>query len=191
LIRTTEAEIERSYSYDERGNLRKVSELGRGVLAKYFFDATNMMTKAETSKGSATYTYDGFRNRVGMLERLSDVSLPDPTREIKYILDRTLPYDNLLAIDGSSKQSFVWGNSLISSLSGKDSFFYLQDHLGSPTRLIGDAGLSEALAFDEFGSDALSGDSEFANPFSFTGYTDDSVSGLLFAQNRFYDPRDS
>ncbi|MCL2579849.1 MAG: hypothetical protein FWE32_07420 [Oscillospiraceae bacterium] len=189
LIRTTEPEVESSYSYDERGNLRKIVENIpdlRPNVSKFVFDATNMMTRAETGKGSATYTYDGFRNRVGMLEKLSDPGIPDPVREVKFTLDRTLPYDNLLATDGTSKQSFVWGNGLLSSLAGKDGFFYLQDHLGGPARLIGDAGLSEALAFDEFGSKTLSGEDKFANPFSFTGYMGDSVSGLLFAQNRFY-----
>ena len=85
-------------------------------------------------------------------------------------------------------QSFVWGNSLISAM-GKDGFFYLQDHLGSPIRLLDDAGMGEAIAYDEFEKIANKTSSAFENPFAFTGYQSDLVSGMYYAQARYYDPR--
>ena len=69
------------------------------------------------------------------LETLQDTNMPDPTQEIRYILDLTRPYDNLLATEGSQNQSFVWGNELLMA-EGEKPFGYLQDHLGSPIRLI-------------------------------------------------------
>ena len=50
-------------------------------------------------------------------------------------LIQILPYDNLLMAKGSRNQSFVWSNELISA-SGDESYNYLQDHPGSPIRLV-------------------------------------------------------
>jgi len=126
-----------------------------------------MMTGATTTKGNAAYGYDGFRNRIKKLENITD---------IRYINDVTLPYNNLLSMN---KQNFTWGNSLIS---GKD--YYLQDHLGSPIRLLGDSS-EAAQAFDEFGVPKFENTGQ---PFGFTGYQTDAVSGLQYAQARYYNP---
>jgi len=42
------------------------------------------------------------------------------------------------------------------------------------------------LSYDEFGQPQQ--DSYFANPFGFTGYMPDDISGTLFAQAREYSP---
>jgi len=70
-------------------------------------------------------------------------------------------------------------------ISGKD--YYLQDHLGSPIRLLGDEG-DMAQAFDEFGVPKITDSIGFNNPFGFTGYQTDTVSGLQYAQARYYNP---
>jgi len=54
---------------------------------------------------------------------------------------------------------------------------------------MGDGGSNEVLAFDEFGVPMLNaGQSSkgFGNPFNFTSYQNDGVSGLLYAQNRYF-----
>jgi len=86
-------------------------------------------------------------------------------------------------------QSFVWGNELLSA-SGDSSFHYLTDHLGSPIRLMGE-NESDALAYDEFGVamvQAGQNTGSFSQPFGFTGYQTDSISGLYYAQVRYYEP---
>ena len=102
---------------------------------------------------------------------------------MRYILDLTRPHDNLLATEGSQNQSFVWGNELLSA-SGNESFHYLTDHLGSPIRLMGE-NESDALAYDEFGV-PLIGANNIHQPFGFTGYQTDEVSGLYYAQTRYF-----
>jgi len=155
-----------------------------------------MMTNAfSAANGKAEYMYNGFRGRVAKLENMNKVD---------YVLDPTLPYDNLLVENG---QKFIWGNGLISS-SGDESFNYLQDHLGSPIRLVGDSGIDEALTYDEFGKQMTGSAGKFDNPFTFTGehqslsggfsngsqpfgftgYQSDNVSGMLYAQARYYQP---
>jgi len=101
--------------------------------------------------GQARYTYDGLLNRVSKLE--SPTAKFDPAQEVRYILDRTLPYDNLLMTEGAQNQSFTWGKELISA----DDMLYLQDHLGSPIRLIGQfvAGIPQGIAPYDLKTDGL------------------------------------
>ena len=98
----------------------------------------------------------------------------------------TKPYDNLLATEGAQNQSFVWGNGLISG-HGTDDFYYLQDHLGSPIRLLGEE-KSDTLAYDEFGVPLAGAGNNINQPFGFTGYQTEDVSGLYYAQARYYAP---
>jgi YD repeat-containing protein len=114
LIRTQEGDAVKEYSYDGRGNLTKLTENGQ-LKASYTFDATNMMTAAfAVGKGRAEYTYNGLRSRV-------------KRNDVRYILDMTRPYNNLLMTQGAQNQSFVWGNDLISA-HGAENYSYLQDH---------------------------------------------------------------
>ena len=202
LIRTHDGDNVEEYRYDARGNLREV--LSNGALkASYVFDATNMMTQAfNADKGKAQYTYDGFRNRVKRLEQFgspdalmeSELHKTDPSNEVRYILDITRPYNNLLMTEGKKNQRYIWGNELLEA-EGADPFYYLQDHLGSPIRLVdgkddsgkNDHSSGEPLAYDEFG--VLLVEAQNAeNPFGFTGYQRDDISGLYYAQARYYNP---
>jgi len=203
LIKTTAGDDITEYTYDLRGNLTNMTE--NGILtAAYTFDATNMMTGTTTGNGIAEYAYNGFRKRVAKLESLNPTiaavgggvpdapHVPDPTAEVRYILDLTRPYDDLLAIQGTQNQSFVWGDSLLSANGTDGGFHYLQDHLGSSIRLVG-AENTAPMAYDEFGvpevttsnASSLQG---FNNPFGFTGYQTDKISNLYYAQARYYNP---
>lgn len=72
---------------------------------------------------------------------------------------------------------------------GEDKFYYLQDHLGSPIRLLGDKENDTPLAYDEFGVPVIGMGGNSGNPFGFTGYQVDYVSGLYYAQARYYEPK--
>ena len=203
LITTFEGNDVTNHEYDNRGNLTQINKNGQ-LSASYTFDATNMMVAAHNpAKGTAEYTYDGFRNRVKKLENLhnpynpynpqqaTDTNLPDPTKEIRYVLDMTLPYDNLLMTQGQSaqNQSYVWGDSLLSATANDNTLHYLQDHLGSPIRL-SDNNINNTdtpLAYDEFGVPTVNAMSN-TTPFGFTGYQIDNISGMQYAQARYYAP---
>jgi len=229
------------YQYDNRGNLTQITKNGQ-LQSAFTFDAANMMTTATTQgKGSAEYTYNGFMSRVKKLESyqpnqhsqngtsatgepssIISTILPDPCKEVKYILDMTRPYDNLIMTQGrglneqeqgthgqaTQSQSYIWGNTLLSA-SGTNSFHYLHDHLGSPIRLMSGCNTSVGdnynnntpLTYDEFGvPDMLPGHSSHTsqtdsyanfnnhNPFGFTGYQTDDISGMYYAQARYYAP---
>ena len=198
------------YHYDNRGNLTQITE--NGLLKQAFtFDATGMMTQAFTQgKGMAEYTYNGFKKRVGRVESLNNLatatptlhmpaaSIQDLTSDVKYVLDMTRPYNNLLATKGTNQptQSFIWGGSLLSVNKNNESSHYLNDHLGSPIRLI-DGDNNTPIAYGVFGESLLEDPSSLSSnaatpqqpqPFGFTSYQTDDVSGMYYAQARYYDP---
>jgi len=223
LMQTVDGESITDYTYDKRGNLTQTTQNGQ-LQTAFTFDATNMMVGAHhrvawasssptgerpaPTKGDATYTYNGFRNRVAKLESLhnTQTAVPTPAEEVRYVLDMTLPYDNLLmtqhsdvqhptipgSIQSPQTQSFVWGNSLLSATGAtqEQNFHYLQDHLGSPIRLLGNDNLNAPISHDEFGvlEVVTTTPQGQHNPFGFTGYQRDNISGLHYAQARYYNP---
>ena len=91
---------------------------------------------------------------------------------------------------GTQNQSFTWGNDLIAAKgdSPQDSFYYLQDHLGSPIRLLGEKAANTALAYNEFGMPTID-KPNISNPFGFTGYQTENIAGMYYAQARYYKPQ--
>ena len=190
----------RNYSYDHRGNLLSVTS-GEEVLKAYGFDAANQMSSSMGMTDGiiqkAVYQYNGLGHRMGQSIATGDAA---PTRTIRYTLDLTRQYHNLLQkttdrrTDGNllhSSQVYFWdGNVAGMEEEGRD-HFYFQDDLGSPMRLTDEAGRSEeAYGFDEFGNDIRTAKDIFQDSmqsFGFTGYQMDSAGGLYFAQARRYD----
>ena len=174
LVQTQTGSQVQDYRYDGRGNLTEILE--NNELRQIFsFDATNRMVNAITAGvGQAAYTYDGLLNRVKKLEG---------GQETRYVLDRTLPYDNLLMTEGAQSQSFTWGNELIAA----DDMLYLQDHLGSPIRLIHN--WQTPLAYDAFGAMTTGMTPNVRQPFGFTGYEVEATTGQYYAQARYYNPQ--
>jgi RHS repeat-associated protein len=201
LIKTTEGDAVKDYSYDKRGNLTSIIENGM-TTSSFVFNSANRMVEAITSKGKAEYEYNGFLKRVSKLETLqcNSTEIKDPLQKVKYTLDLTKPYNDLLSI---GEQRFVWGNELLQSegSNNNEQFSYLNDHLGSPIRLVGNS-QTETLSYDEFGvplidastnistnqSKHLNNANHFHNPFGFTGYQSDNISNLYYAQARYYYP---
>ena len=182
----------RNYSYDHRGNLLSVTS-GEEVLKAYGFDAANQMSSSMGMTDGiiqkAVYQYNGLGHRMGQSIATGDAA---PARTIRYTLDLTRQYHNLLQKTGNNQeQTYFWdGNVAGMEEEGRD-HFYFQDDLGSPMRLTDEAGRSEeAYGFDEFGNDIRTAKDIFQDSmqsFGFTGYQMDSAGGLYFAQARRYD----
>ena len=182
----------RNYSYDHRGNLLSVTS-GEEVLKAYGFDAANQMSSSMGMTDGiiqkAVYQYNGLGHRMGQSIATGDAA---PARTIRYTLDLTRQYHNLLQKTGNGPdQTYFWdGNVAGMEEEGRD-HFYFQDDLGSPMRLTDETGRSEeAYGFDEFGNDIRTAKDIFQDSmqsFGFTGYQMDSAGGLYFAQARRYD----
>ena len=182
----------RNYNYDHRGNLLSVTS-GEEVLKAYGFDAANRMSSSvDRTAGEITkayYQYNGLGHRVGQTIASGNA---DVTQTIRYTLDLTRQYHNLLQKTGNGlDQTYFWdGNVAGMEENGRD-HFYFQDDLGSPMRLADEGGRSEEVyGFDEFGNDIRTAKDIFKDSlqsFGFTGYQMDSVGALYFAQARRYD----
>ena len=192
LMQETNAGGTRNYNYDHRGNLLSVSS-GEEVLKAYGFDAANRMSSSvDRTAGEITkayYQYNGLGHRVGQTIASGNA---DVTQTIRYTLDLTRQYHNLLQKTGNGlDQTYFWdGNVTGMEEDGRD-HFYFQDDLGSPMRLTDEDGRSEEVyGFDEFGNDIRTAKDIFKDSlqsFGFTGYQMDSVGALYFAQARRYD----
>ena len=192
LMQETNAGGTRNYNYDHRGNLLSVTS-GEEVLKAYGFDAANRMSSSvDRTAGEITkayYQYNGLGHRVGQTIASGNA---DVTQTIRYTLDLTRQYHNLLQKTGNGlDQTYFWdGNVTGMEENGRD-HFYFQDDLGSPMRLTDEDGRSEEVyGFDEFGNDIRTAKDIFKDSlqsFGFTGYQMDSVGALYFAQARRYD----
>lgn len=192
LMQETDAGGTKDYAYDHRGNLLSVTS-GEEVLKAYGFDAANQMSssmgRTDGTIQKAVYQYNGLGHRMGQSIATGDAA---PARTIRYTLDLTRQYHNLLQKTGNGPdQTYFWdGNVAGMEEEGRD-HFYFQDDLGSPMRLTDETGRSEeAYGFDEFGNNIRTAKDIFQDSmqsFGFTGYQMDGAGGLYFAQARRYD----
>ncbi|MBE5827334.1 MAG: RHS repeat protein [Butyrivibrio sp.] len=184
-----------TYGYDRRGHLTSVTK--DGVIRKTFdYDVAGMMVHAHDDElGDAVYDYNGMGYRARCVR---------PEEETEYLCDLSREYYNLLerTVNGQ-RQSFVYDRNVISMNSEEGNFYYLQDELGSTMYLTGTDGRTvESYAYDDFGgrvdpftengpdekgSHGYNREGNILQPFAFTGYQEDTVSGLQFAQARYYD----
>ncbi len=184
--------IQKTYTYDKRGNLTGEYQDGE-LLHGYAFNSMNRLEKAWDSEGrEAEYSYNALGQRTGR-------STVEETEE--YLLDLTKPYHNLLERQkGKHRQTFYWDmNVSVMEDENRTIQYYLQDELGSPLRVLYRSGSGEAYGYDEFGADLYDPEKKPGagrqysrqgehQPFGFIGYRYDDISGTYFAQAREYQP---
>ena len=184
--------IQKTYTYDKRGNLTGEYQDG-DLLHGYAFNSMNRLEKAWDSEGTeAEYFYNALGQRTAR-------STAEETEE--YLLDLTKPYHNLLERHkGKHRQTFYWDMN-VSAMEDENRTlqYYLQDELGSPLRVLYRSGSGAAYGYDEFGTDLYDPEKKPGagrqysrqgehQPFGFIGYRYDDISGTYFAQAREYQP---
>ena len=178
---------------------------GEQLLKAFTFDAANHMTAALQIKdgveNTARYTYDALGNRTGQDTYTRETGNPaptidhkapqDPEQHIRYTLDLTRQYHNLLLTQDTAtgkKQTFHWDANVAAIQETGQNSYYLQDDLGSPMLLTDEQGqIRESYAFDEYGQALRHTPEDQLQPFGYTGYQMETTSGLYFAQARRYD----
>ena len=151
-----EVTTENGYTYDKRGNLQTKTENGQ-ISRRYHYGALNRLEQVVNRTGeTARYDYNGLGFRVGKqtssvhpekreacmdpLCRLQEQPL-HPEHQIQYTIDLTRSYHNLLEqTKDDAVQTFLWDGNVAGMLEGEDANFYLPDELGSPLRLLDEAG---------------------------------------------------
>ena len=162
----------------------------------------------------AAYRYNGLGQRTGKTlytggaDQTAGQETARKAGDIRedYLLDLTRPYHNLLSVtrnDGTPAQTFFWDNNAAAMEENGGLHYYLQDEMGSPIRVSGCGSTYLTYGYDEFGNDltdSIGRELEEAGipnpytaqgegqPFGYTGYRYDTVSGTYFAQAREYQP---
>ena len=109
LMQENDAGGTKDYAYDHRGNLLSVTS-GEEVLKAYGFDAANQMSssmgRTDGIIQKAVYQYNGLGHRMGQSIATGDAA---PARTIRYTLDLTRQYHNLLQKTGNNQeQTYFW-----------------------------------------------------------------------------------
>ena len=200
MVNERHGEILRAYRYDKRGNLTGILENGAWK-KQYVYGAINRLEEAVDAAGKqARYQYNGLGHRVGKQEGVlpkEKLKKLDPqsrigmeignSRQITYTLDLTRQYYNLLErTEESQSQRYLWDGNVAAYEENGERNYYLQDELGSPLRIEDSAGiLKESYGYGAFGEDLYQNQGKI-QPFGYTGYQRDEVSGTYYAQAREY-----
>ncbi len=158
-ITKTKAGETTEFIYDARHNLRKV-QVGGSSVGQFLYDAQSLRTEKIGDRGTERYTYD------------------DQSVLLQYNETNT------------TQAKYEYGPNRLLSLSHttEGTQFYLTDALNSVVNLANENGAIQArYQYDAWGNKRNEVGSSW-NRFAFTGYEEDTESGLLYAKARFYDP---
>jgi RHS repeat-associated protein len=169
-----------SYSYDANGNL--ISKLEAGGTTLYSWDLENRLKQVTLPNGTTVaYKYDALGRRIqrNPSAGISTNFIYDGQDVIKDINSdgSTVDYLNGPGIDNKLRVT----DSRLST----GPLYFLQDHLGSTTKLTNSAGaVVEQSSYDSFGKAANSS----LTRYSYTGRERDPDTGLMYYRARWYDP---
>ena len=175
------------FKYDRRGNLVCRSTNDKAIHS-YLYGALNRLEASHSNKGYSRYEYNGLGHRI----EEQTTSAAEPERRIHYTLDFTKEYHNLLEREtNGNAEVYLWDGIAVAmkGSNGNRDYYFADDDLGSPIRLIDSAGsISASCSYDEFGLPIYDDKMHVIQPFGFTGYRVDSVADTYFAEAREYQP---
>jgi RHS repeat-associated protein len=171
------------YGYDYQGNITSGIGPGPGFhIRSHAFDAANRMTSATAQGATEGYRYDGHGRRVS-IQRGAETSHQVYDRSGRLLYERAHG-------DAVTRHIYV-GSRLVASDSSSTGVRYQHtDLLGSPVRTTNDVGARATLTvFAPYGSlqRQIPADSNPQGP-GYTGHVTDRASGLVYMQQRYYDP---
>jgi RHS repeat-associated protein len=157
------------YGYDSQGNIIK-----RGAQS-YAFDLANRMTGAT---GKATYAYDGLGHRISVVgtDGVNRVQVYSQGGQLLYVK----------ATNTSTATKYVYlHNHVLAEVNGATVTYDHTDGLGSPVAQTNASGvLLNRTRYEPYGAVA----SGNAGTIGFTGHVNDNDTGLVYMQQRYYDP---
>ena len=164
-----------SYSHDARGNHTS----GTTSIQAYTrsFNALNQMTAVFLPGQTDYYWYDAHGRRT-TVQRNNQVTTQLYSREGQLLYERSPA--------GVGTRHVYLGGRLVASTTGSTTTWQHTDHLGSPVRRTNAAGTQTGITiFAPYGS--LVAGTVSQGP-GFTGHVNDTGSGLVYMQQRHYDP---
>ncbi len=174
------------YDYDENGNLTQI-KVGGQVVWIYVYDAANRLVHVEDGTGSisADYYYDPFGRR--LWKEVGGV------RTYFFYSDEGLigEYDasgNELKTYGYKPDS-TWTTDPLWLKEGSTYYWYQNDHLGTPQKLVAVNGaVVWSAQYSSFGKTDVQVEI-VTNNLRFPGQYEDEETGLHYNYFRYYDPK--
>ncbi|SIO13416.1 RHS repeat-associated core domain-containing protein [Singulisphaera sp. GP187] len=182
--------------YDAEGNLTARTETASGAVTTYAYDHRNRLT-AVTRKNAggvvvmqATYTYDAFDRRIGIVVDADGAGAAAPVQSWT-AYDGVNPYADFDAA-GTLKTRYLHGPAVDMLLARTDAAgttaWYLTDRLGTVHDLANTAGtVIDHVAYDSFGRVTAETNPSAGDRFKFTGRELDTATGLQYHRARYYD----
>lgn len=173
-----------TYKYDANGSMTEKND--NGTITRYVYDVTGRMTEVRDSNDNliASYTYDPFGRR------------------IKKIVNGTSTYflyseEGLIAEADSAgnitrqygwKPGGAWGTDPLYLIDGVETYYYQNDHLGTPQKLFSQSGaVVWSVKYESFGL-ATVDTATVNNPLRFPGQYYDRETATYYNYSRDYDP---
>jgi RHS repeat-associated protein len=174
-----------SHEYDDNGNMTR--KLVNGVTAlSYIYDVENRLVRVERGDGTtvAAYYYDPFGRRLWT--------------EVDGVMTYFLYADEGLVgeydANGNEIKSYgytpnsVWSTNPLFQKTGGAYYWYQNDHLGTPQKMLDTSGrIVWSAIYDSFGNITI-GTEAITNNLRLAGQYQDEETGLYYNWNRYYDP---
>jgi len=176
-----------TFGYDANGNMNQKIDVSR-QLTEYSYDVENRLTQV-TRNGVilANYVYDGDGGRVSKV--VTQNGITTTTQFIGSLFETTSSTANTTI---QNTRYIFLGDSRVASISGNQTLYYHDDHLGGTNVLTDSTGnLKEVIEYEPFGTESRHdryGSSAEVALYYFTGQRKDDETGLYFYNARYYDP---
>lgn len=173
------------YEYDLNGNLARRTANGEVQILIYDFDNRLVEIRREDNSLIAGYSYDPFGRRLS--------KTVDGLTTYFYYNEQGLigEYDSTgapIQLYGYAPEG-LWGTDPVFTRVGAEYHYYLNDHLGTPQKLVDTSGSVQWSAdYAAFGHATVDSSSTVANPLRFPGQYFDPESGFYYNYHRYYDP---
>lgn len=156
-----------SYTYDDNGNI--VSAPGKS----YLFNWQNQMTSVYDGTNIVTFAYDENGERfLYQTPNTTEVQVDDA-----YIVRGGVP-----------EVSITLGGIPLGTISNGTIYSAITDHLNTPVKQVDSAGaVVEGVRYDPYGK-VLSQTGSVNTKHGYTGHEEDSETGLVYAEARYYNP---
>jgi RHS repeat-associated protein len=175
------------YTHDANGNLLRQTPSGTAPAdgeTRYTYNAANQLVQVELySGGSYVLLSEATYNGNGERMSLTTYALSVP-QTVTYVVAQG---QLLVADDGSEETFYLHGHGLIAEYAGAWSY-PLNDGTGSLRQTVDEGGtVTLARSYQPFGS-ILQEEGTYETIFGYMGGQLDRLSGLLYANGRYYDP---
>jgi len=198
-----ETDGERTFTYDNEGNLIRVVDSVSGVTQEFEWDYRNRLTRilASNTGGDVLWEqvngFDAFDRRIHLVLR----EAPQPGQSLVTIDDRWFVYDGRQLIaeltfnaSGDIEPDQVYlvnpeTSVVLAQATGSDYQFLLHDRQNSTRLIVDSAGvLATRLHYGAYGELIATTDPAVTSRFLYSGGQFDAATGLYYLMARFYDP---